>query len=263
MGPFLQYGVVLMARQWDPKQFDSLWERLICQDELHFGGVDYYRRYRSRYKTCTQRFAALASPSPLDVLDIGGGQLALMCHTLWGDRAVLADMPGSDPLHQYMAKQGVPTLIWNLCTSDAPFSHKFDVIFFSEVIEHLPIPGHIALERLRNVLRPGGLLICTTPNLYRLRNVVYMAAGKQIFDYFQLPSDDHSLSHVVEYSRDHLQWQFEKAGFKQIVVELCDMPHLPTNPLFRPLAVLGYPLHFVPRWRDQLLATAYAPVNSK
>src|SRR4051794_36192088 len=122
-----------MPRQWNPKQFDTLWERFICQDELHFGGVDYYRRYRSRYKTCIQRLATLVSPSPLDVLDIGGGQLALMCNKLWGDRGVLADIPGPEPLHQYMAKHEVPTLIWNVCTSDAPFSDKFDVIFFSEV----------------------------------------------------------------------------------------------------------------------------------
>ena len=60
---------------------------------------------------------------------------------------------------------------------------KFDFVFFSEVIEHLPIPGYIVLGRLRKVLRPGGVIICTTPNLYRLKNVLYMALGLPIFDY--------------------------------------------------------------------------------
>lgn len=250
-----------MARPWNPKEFDTFWERFICQDEVQSGGRDFYFRYRSRYKTCIQRLAMLAAPSTLDVLDIGGGQLALMCNKLWGDRGVLADIPGPQDLHQYLAKQGVPTLIWNICTSDAPFSDKFDVIFFSEVIEHLPIPGYIALERLRKVLRPGGLMICTTPNLYRLRNVFYMALGVQIFDYFQLPNDETSLSHVIEYSRDHLQWQFEKAGFNRVNIEHCQMHHLPTRPIFRVLSCLGYPLFLVPRFRDNLLAVAYAPVN--
>jgi hypothetical protein len=36
---------------------------------------------------------------------------------------------------------------------------------------------------------------------------------------------------------------------------------MPTNPLHRPLALLGYPLHMVPRWHDYLIATAYAPVR--
>jgi SAM-dependent methyltransferase len=158
-----------------------------------------------------------------------------------------------------MARHGVETIHWNLCKSEPPFIAKFDFVFFSEVIEHLPIPGYVVLERLRKVLRPDGVIICTTPNLYRLRNVVYMVLGRPIFDYFQYPDEDIALSHVLEYSRDHLDWQFNKAGFTRCRVEYSQMHHLPTNPLFRPLACLGYPLHLVPRWRDNLVATAYAP----
>ena len=78
--------------------------------------------------------------------------------------------------------------------------------------------------------------------------------------YSRLYSDDDvSLSHVLEYSRDHLAWQFRKASFTQICVEYSQMHHLPTNPLLRPLALLGYPLHLVPHWRDYLVATAIAP----
>jgi len=246
-----------MARSWKPKEFDSVYERLICQEDFQFGGRAYYLRYRSRYKECIQRFGALAPPHPVDVLDVGGGQLALMCMRLWNDRGVVADLPGAHL--QYIAKQGVETVHWNLCKAEPPFIAKFDVVFFSEVIEHLPIPGYIVLERLRKVLRPGGVIICTTPNLYRLRNLVYMALGHPIFDYFQYPDEDVALSHVLEYSRDHLEWQFRKAGFTECRVEYSQMHHSPTNPLHRPLAWLGYPLHLVPHWRDNLVATAYAP----
>jgi SAM-dependent methyltransferase len=245
-----------MARLWKPDEFDSLYERYICRDEMQFGGRAFYLRYRSRYKECIRRFAALAPDHAVDVLDVGGGQLALMCTKLWQDRSVAVDLPG--PHLSYMAEHGVQTIHWNLCKSELPSDAKFDFVFFSEVIEHLPVPGYIALERLRKVLRPGGVLICTTPNLYRLRNVVYMALGRPIFDNFQYPDDDVALGHVLEYSRDHLDWQFKKAGFKQYRVEYSQMHHLPTNPLFRPLAWLGYPLHIVPRWRDNLVATSYA-----
>jgi 2-polyprenyl-3-methyl-5-hydroxy-6-metoxy-1,4-benzoquinol methylase len=251
----------LMARPWKPHDFDSLYERYVCQDEMQFGGRAYYLRYRSRYKECMQRFAALAPPNPVDVLDVGGGQLALLSTKLWDDHGVVADLPG--PHLSYMARYGVETIHWNLCKSDAPFDAKFDFIFFSEVIEHLPIPGYLVLRRLLKVLRPGGVLICTTPNLYRLRNVVYMALGRPIFDYFQYPDDETALLHVLEYSRDHLDWQFKKAGFTQYRVEYSQMHHLPTNPLFRPLALLGYPLHILPRWRDNLVATAYAPADTE
>jgi 2-polyprenyl-3-methyl-5-hydroxy-6-metoxy-1,4-benzoquinol methylase len=250
-----------MARPWKPHDFDSSYRRYICQDEMQFGGRAYYLRYRSRYKECIRRLAALAPSNPVDVLDVGGGQLAVLCAKLWTDRAAAADLPG--PHLSYMAKQGVETFHWNLCKSEAPISRKFDFIFFSEVIEHLPIPGYIVLERLRKVLRPGGVIICTTPNLYRLRNVVFMALGKPIFDYFRYPDEDTALLHVLEYSRDHLDWQFRKAGFTDYRVEHSYMHHLPTNPLYRPFALLGYPLHLVPRWRDYLVATAYAPADGE
>ncbi|HKD44917.1 MAG TPA: class I SAM-dependent methyltransferase [Candidatus Angelobacter sp.] len=247
-----------MPRAWKPPDFDSVYERFICRDEAHLGGRAYHRRYRSRYRECTRRFAALAPPEPVDVLDIGGGQLALMCAKLWNDRAVVADLPGPHLL--YMAEHGVEVMHWNLCNSEPPCVAKFDFVFFSEVIEHLPIPGYIVLERIRRILRPGGVIICTTPNLYRLRNLVYMALGRTIFDHFQYPDTDVALSHVLEYSRDHLDWQFKKAGFTECRVEYSQMQHSPTNPLFRPMAWLGYPLHIIPRWRDNLVATARAPV---
>jgi len=147
------------------------------------------------------------------------------------------------------------------CLTRSTSCAKFDFVFFSEVIEHLPIPGYIVLERLRKVLRASGVIICTTPNLYRLRNMLYMALGRPIFDYFRYPDDDTALSHVLEYSRDHLDWQFKKAGFTQCRVEYSQMHHSPTNPLHRPLAWLGYPLHIVPHWRDNSVVTAYTPAD--
>jgi 2-polyprenyl-3-methyl-5-hydroxy-6-metoxy-1,4-benzoquinol methylase len=249
-----------MSRAWKPSEFDSVYERFICKEEYQFGGRAYHLRYRSRYKECVRRFAQMAPANPVDVLDVGGGQLALICSRLWNDRPVVSDLPG--PHLDYIASQGVKTIHWNLCKSEPPFVSEFDFIFFSEVIEHLPIPGHIILERLKRALRPGGVIICTTPNLYRLRNLVYMAVGHPIFDHFRYPDDEVALSHVLEYSRAHLDWQFEKAGFTGCSVEYSQMHHLPTNRLFVPLALLGYPLHIVPHWRDYLIATAYAPADT-
>ena len=244
-------------RQWNQKRFDSLYEKFFCQDDdrFHFGGAAYYRRYRSRYKECMSRFADLAPEHPIDVLDIGGGQLALLSAKMWNDRAIACDLPC--PHLDYIAENGIEILHWDICKGRPPFENQFDFIFFSEVIEHLPLPGHIALERIRQVMRPGSILLCTTPNMYRLRNLVFMAVGHPIFDYFQYGDGEHALGHILEYSAKHLDWQFKKAGFTQFDIHLVEMGHLPTNPLHRPLAVLGYPLHLIPHWRDNLVVTAY------
>ena len=203
-----------------------------------------------------KRFCDLASPIPIDVLDIGGGQLALLCKKLWNDRACVADLDRR--LFPYLESHGVETVQWNLCQPEQPLVARFDVIFFSEVIEHLPLPGHIVLEKLRRALKPNGIVICSTPNLCRLRNVVFIALGLRIQDYFRMPEGG-SLGHVIEYSRDHLYWQFQKAGFKDCRIDYCQMHHSPINPVFRIMSWIGYPLFLVPHFRDNLLAIARAP----
>jgi hypothetical protein len=57
-----------MARPWKPREFDTSYERYICQDEYQFGGIAYYLKYRSRFKECIRRFAVLAPDRQIDVL---------------------------------------------------------------------------------------------------------------------------------------------------------------------------------------------------
>jgi 2-polyprenyl-3-methyl-5-hydroxy-6-metoxy-1,4-benzoquinol methylase len=243
------------SRSFDDRAFDAAFEDKI--ERGRFNEVpEYYPRYRSRYRAIVQLYAQVAGPAQVEVLDIGGGQYATLVHTLWGDRATAADF-GASHL-DYLSECGVDSIEWNLCSDAQPFVDRFDVVIFSEVIEHLPIPGHIVLERLRRALKPSGTLICTTPNLYRLRNVVYMAIGKNIFDRFHFPTD-HGLGHVIEYDRDHLRWQLERAGFQDISIDLRYFPHNPHQLPFRILSWIGRPLFLVHRFRDQLVAVAKAP----
>jgi SAM-dependent methyltransferase len=242
---------------WDPKAFDAAYMRFIAQDSYPFGTPAYYARYKSRYKMLLERFCRLAPAVPVDVLDVGGGQLALLANKMWGDRSSVSDLPGEKQL-EYLSTLGITPLIWNLCRQEQPCVAAYDFIFFSEVIEHLPIPGYLPLQLLRKALKPGGTLICSTPNLYRLRNVVQMALGRPITDYWQ-EAGNGSLGHVIEYSRDHLKWQLERAGFQRCVVEYRQMHHSPMDPVYRVMSWIGYPLFLVPRFRDNLVAVAVAP----
>jgi len=241
-----------MGRSWNESLFESSFNELIVAGTFN-EAEEYYPRYKSRYKDLLVRYAQMAPEAHQDVLDVGGGQFALLCHAIWGDRACAADIGGRHLA--YLNSQGIPTITWNLCAAGQPFESRFDFIFFSEVIEHLPIPGHIVLERLRLALRENGMLVCSTPNLYRLRNIVYMILGKQIFDYFRMPTD-RGLGHVLEYSEDHLRWQLLTAGFRNPKIALVQMHHSPTNIVFRLMYWLGSPLFIVPRYRDNLVAIA-------
>lgn len=245
----------MTRRIFDQKQFDTVYENSICKGVFN-EEPKYYPRYKSRYKALLDQYSRLAASSPLSILDVGGGQLGLLCKELWQDEAYVVDIGG--PHLNYLESQGIQVAKWNLCAEEPPFTEKFDFIFFSEVIEHLPIPGHIVLEKLRKTLKPGGTIICSTPNLYRLRNVVYMIFGKEIYDYFYMP-EDRGLGHVLEYSRSHLYWQFERAGFKDCTIEYHQMHHLPNNLIFRLMYVFGSPLFLIPRFCDNLVAIAQSP----
>lgn len=56
--------------------------------------------------------------------------------------------------------------------------NTFDVVYSGEVIEHIYDPDHM-LEECKRVLKPGGLLIITTPNLNAWYNRVLFLFGVQ------------------------------------------------------------------------------------
>ncbi len=243
-----------MSRPFSRTVFREQYEKHIVPGRFN-EAPGYYPRYRARYEEVQRCYAGLADPSPAGLLDIGGGQHALLAKVLWGDDATVADVT-EDHLG-YVRDRGVKTARWNLAAEDPPFEGTFDAVIFSEVIEHLPIPGYVALSRVRRCLRPGGLLICTTPNFYRLRNVVYTAIGKPIFDHFLAPGDG-ARGHVIEYDVPRLRFQMDRAGLRDQEFRLRQYRHVPNNPLFAALYFLGQPLFLVPRFRENILAVARA-----
>ena len=200
-------------------------------------------------------YAAVAPEGPCDVLDIGGGQFSVLARALWDDRPAVADID-RDHL-KTMESRGFRAVPWNLIRDVQPVEAEFDVIVMSEVIEHLPVPSHLVLERIRKALRPGGVLLLSTPNLYRLRNIAYLMLGKSPFDHFRFPTDT-GLGHMLEFSPAHLHWQLDRAGFKDVEIDRVSLPHNPTNPAFRVLKWSLKPLTWIPRYRDCLVGTARA-----
>jgi SAM-dependent methyltransferase len=121
-----------------------------------------------------------AGTAPRTVLDIGCGDgtaATVAAPLLPGHRLVGVDW-SQDALSR--ARTRLPhTVRGELGDGGLPFrSASVDAVLFSEVIEHLVDPDS-ALDEVRRVLRPGGHLMLSTPNLAAWYNRVLLPAGVQ------------------------------------------------------------------------------------
>lgn len=89
--------------------------------------------------------------------------------------------------------------------------NSFDLVLYCEIIEHLLMNPIHTLKEINRVLRPGGTLVVTTPNVARLGNVFTIADGRSIYD----PYSGHGPygRHNREYSMSELLSLLEFCGF--------------------------------------------------
>jgi 2-polyprenyl-3-methyl-5-hydroxy-6-metoxy-1,4-benzoquinol methylase len=128
---------------------------------------------------CRRLFAAVQLPDRMrraaalvegeTVADIGAYYGGFVDHlTSAGHRAIGIDY---DPHNIEIAEMLFPELefvessVYELALPDA----SVDCVTFQEVIEHLEGPAQ-ALKEINRILRPGGVLIVTTPNAYYWRH---------------------------------------------------------------------------------------------
>ena len=122
----------------------------------------------------------------------------------------------------------------------------FDLVIAGEIIEHLIYdPMHMLLES-RRVLRDGGFLLITTPNVGSVTSVAKTLDGHdnpQVFFLYKrpLPGEEEDIGHVREYTAYELGEVVKAAGFevKQLFTTFIEefSSHLP---LLKFLADNGY-----------------------
>src|SRR5690606_754869 len=122
------------------------YDRLIIGGDWHEQG-DYYHTQRPRYRRTMQRIANMPIEHPARVLEIGGGQTALLMHDLFGDEAMVADL--IDDAEPMLRERGLDFAICDVLHGDLPHRDHFDVILLLEVVEHLTVPTHLVLEKMK------------------------------------------------------------------------------------------------------------------
>jgi hypothetical protein len=235
-------------------KFDEIYDS--CIINAGFAESDtYYVLDKERYWRSLQVLSSLKIPYPSKILEVGGGQMAILCKHMFHDDCVVGDV--SNQFFGPVERQGIPCIQCNLMDAQfAEANEQFDIVLLLEVIEHLPVPPHLIFEKIKPFLKPHGTLFLTTPNLFRLRNMIRMFLGVEFLDRFMLPEAGQGLGHQLEYSANQLKWQIERAGLEVILLEHDELGRIGHSRKAQIARKLLAPLRMRPIWRDGLVAAA-------
>lgn len=146
-------------------------------------------------------------------LEVGVG-----CGIYTRELATLGEVTGIDINPEFIsAANKIPNVVASIGdVQELGFHNAFDVALCSEVIEHVP-DSRRAIHQIGNALKPGGVLILTTPNSFstmeifaRLLSLRPIAKLASLI--YREPVDD--LGHINRLTRSQLELQIHGAGFK-------------------------------------------------
>ena len=141
------------------------------------------------------------------VLEVGCRAGNLTQHFAPGNQVVGVDIDRA-ALKLFTERLGCPGHWVDVDEEPLPFPDQtFEVVVFSEVMEHVRFPQK-ALGEIRRVLKPTGRLLGSVPNSYRLRNRLRFLMGRQY------ESDP---SHLRQYSHEILRRELE-AHFRAVEI---------------------------------------------
>ena len=215
------------------KNFDQKYDEVFEKVRSHFPFEDYINAITYFHtKSIIKSIIRSVPPSAKDLrlLDIGCGpmektaifsQLGFSCFSV-------DDL--QDPWHrkddnvtkilQFANKFGIDFHLQSRGDYSIPFEKRsFDIVTSIEVIEHLHASPKAFIEHAGEYLKPGGIIVFTTPNSVNLRKRLSVLLGKTNYPpikqfYF---SGKTWRGHVREYTLDELAWCLEEAGFQVVL----------------------------------------------
>lgn len=142
------------------------------------------------------------------VLDIGRSELTAHLLNFYPNVTTLGlDLDADDGGHREASNmEAVPHVTFDLLNSHQvdnwPECGSFDLIAFSEVLEHLSVAPEFVFAFLNSLLADSGILICTTPNAADVAKRLRSAYGRNPFERLRLYSANPG--HIREYTRQEL-----------------------------------------------------------
>lgn len=181
----------------------------------------YARQHRERLAGDLRLVEREAQPGAR-VLEYGAVPLLMTAALAERGYAVSALDVGPERFAGAIAELGLDVRRCDVETELVPFAEdEFDVVLFNEIFEHLRINPLFTLREVLRVLRPGGALLLSTPNLRSLRGLknllvhgeAHVAAPDVYSQYEKLETLGH-MGHVREYTTKEVATLLTRIGFE-------------------------------------------------
>jgi SAM-dependent methyltransferase len=146
------------------------------------------------------------------VLDLGCWDGQFISHVVDGDRVVGLDV--SQAALQDARRRGVVALRGQVETTLPFLAESFTTVVAAEIIEHV-FDTQAVVDELARVLRPGGWLAVTTPNLVALSGRAQLLLGRSPHN-VEFDASPGTSGHIRYFTFDTLEVVLRRAGLRPL-----------------------------------------------
>lgn len=199
-------------------------EEVLSESSTAPGGKEYFRDHHERLALDFEWISHAVINRSSPILEIGGYPFFLTRSLQRAGYAIqTADQRVGESAH--LARQLGLAVSWCDIEREAlPFAdNMFDEIIFNEVFEHLRVNPIFTLRNVQRVLRPGGRLWLSTPNLKSLRGIVnfiwhseaWAVVGGGVYSQYRALERGEGMGHVREYTAVEVGKFLTEVGFRE------------------------------------------------
>jgi ubiquinone/menaquinone biosynthesis C-methylase UbiE len=188
-----------------------------------------FNSYVSNFNTIISEALLIKHDQPLKFLDIGLSMGVVACAVSSLGNEVYGVDNQENTEHKILSRIRTQYQIsyadYDAGVDGLPFPDEaFDLVNCNDMIEHLHTSPQLMLQETKRVLRRGGAVIITTPNLAALHNRLLLLFGKSVHhsitDWFHNPAWKRPTftGHIREYTPREMKYMLKESGFNEISV---------------------------------------------
>lgn len=228
----------------------------------HIGGdrdkeIQYMEVHKPIFRRIIKSIPRLAKP--ITILDIGTTPFTLFIKEKFQNFDVWT-LDRTNLMEKRCKQAGIKLITCDLDNGSVPVEDGyFDIVIFTEVLEHVFAPPTEILAEIRRIMRPSGKLILSVPNIACLSKRI-----KLLFGITPLPHPDHQMNkkwvhghgHIHEYTKQELLSLCKSMNFNILNVHMLSIRPSEVSQVSGKFSIVRFlyycALSFVPPFRTHI-----------